>query len=405
MLVSSMANDTPVEHVLRGHKATLKFTANGLHHQPQREFAKEMQTDHLREARRGKHRTAPPQPAERHPQERAAEVRLHAGLLRRGGLRDGRAELPPAQVHGVGQGEAESGGIVNRRHFMGLAAAANAVAQDVAGRIEGPPRFINKKTGAHPFRARPVAQPPAHLRHHPRHGEPGPPPPHAHHAPRDGPAGHARAVQRFGGLQQRLLRQPAVRARARHALATGRYTYITANGERAHDGHETILRPTDVIFQEYLKATGYRTKHAGKGHLGTQKFMDAFDENDNAWDRWAPPIYDDELYLARLRRLGVKQQRYRKEIRGLAAGPQDAAGVAGRLGRAERRPAVSARGAVHALPGGAGDRQAGRRAGGEAGRCICNWTSSTRTSRSAFRRAWRSASAHLRAGHRAAREL
>ena len=106
-------------------------------------------------------------------------------------------------------------------------------------------------------------------------------------------------------------------APARAALATGRYTYITANGERAHDGHETILRPSDVIFQEYLKATGYKTKHAGKGHLGTQKFMDAFDENDNAWDRWAPPIYDDELYLAYLRRLGVKPQRYKKEIRGL----------------------------------------------------------------------------------------
>ncbi len=106
-------------------------------------------------------------------------------------------------------------------------------------------------------------------------------------------------------------------APARAALATGRYSYITANGERAHDGHETILRPTDVIFQEYLKATGYKTKHCGKGHLGTQKFMDAFDENDNAWDRWVPPIYDDELYLAYLRRLGVKNQRYKKEIMGL----------------------------------------------------------------------------------------
>src|SRR6185369_2296334 len=106
-------------------------------------------------------------------------------------------------------------------------------------------------------------------------------------------------------------------APARAALATGRYTYITANGERAHDGHETILRPSDVIFQEYLKATGYKTKHAGKGHLGTQKFMDAFDENDNAWDRWAPPVQDDEAYLTYLRRLGVKRQRYKREIVGL----------------------------------------------------------------------------------------
>ncbi|MBA3716031.1 MAG: sulfatase-like hydrolase/transferase [Pyrinomonadaceae bacterium] len=57
---------------------------------------------------------------------------------------------------------------------------------------------------------------------------------------------------------------------ARAMLATGRYSYITANGERAHDGHETILCQSDVIFQEYLKAIGYRTKHAGKGHLGTR---------------------------------------------------------------------------------------------------------------------------------------
>ncbi len=47
---------------------------------------------------------------------------------------------------------------------MGLAAAANAVAQEVAGRIEGPPRFINKKTGAHPFHARAVANRPHILR-------------------------------------------------------------------------------------------------------------------------------------------------------------------------------------------------------------------------------------------------
>jgi predicted dehydrogenase len=43
ILVSSMANDTPVEHVLRGHKATLKFTRTGFTITPQREFAKDMQ--------------------------------------------------------------------------------------------------------------------------------------------------------------------------------------------------------------------------------------------------------------------------------------------------------------------------------------------------------------------------
>ena len=43
ILVSSMANDTPVEHVLRGHKATLEFTKTGFTITPQREFAKDMQ--------------------------------------------------------------------------------------------------------------------------------------------------------------------------------------------------------------------------------------------------------------------------------------------------------------------------------------------------------------------------
>lgn len=38
-----MANDTPVEHVLRGHKATLEFTRTGFTITPQKEFAKDMQ--------------------------------------------------------------------------------------------------------------------------------------------------------------------------------------------------------------------------------------------------------------------------------------------------------------------------------------------------------------------------
>jgi predicted dehydrogenase len=39
VLISTMANDTPVEHVLRGHKATLTFTRSGFTVKPQREFA------------------------------------------------------------------------------------------------------------------------------------------------------------------------------------------------------------------------------------------------------------------------------------------------------------------------------------------------------------------------------
>jgi predicted dehydrogenase len=42
-LISSMANDTPVQHVIRGHKATLQFTNVGFTITPQRAFAKEVQ--------------------------------------------------------------------------------------------------------------------------------------------------------------------------------------------------------------------------------------------------------------------------------------------------------------------------------------------------------------------------
>jgi predicted dehydrogenase len=43
LLVSSMANDTPIEHVLRGQKATLEFTRTGFVIRPQRLYAKELQ--------------------------------------------------------------------------------------------------------------------------------------------------------------------------------------------------------------------------------------------------------------------------------------------------------------------------------------------------------------------------
>jgi predicted dehydrogenase len=41
LLISSMANDTPVEHTLRGHKATLTFTRTGFTIKPQGLYAKE----------------------------------------------------------------------------------------------------------------------------------------------------------------------------------------------------------------------------------------------------------------------------------------------------------------------------------------------------------------------------
>jgi predicted dehydrogenase len=42
MLISSLANDTPVAHTLRGHKATLEFTPGGFVITPQKLYAKEM---------------------------------------------------------------------------------------------------------------------------------------------------------------------------------------------------------------------------------------------------------------------------------------------------------------------------------------------------------------------------
>lgn len=103
-------------------------------------------------------------------------------------------------------------------------------------------------------------------------------------------------------------------APSRASYLTGRYPYILGNGERAPDGLETELRPNDVIFPEYLKSIGYVTKQCGKCHVGTKKFIDAFGENDNPWNRWSPPVYDDEAYLEYQRRLGVRPQKYSREI-------------------------------------------------------------------------------------------
>ncbi|MBI4877459.1 MAG: sulfatase-like hydrolase/transferase [Acidobacteria bacterium] len=215
---------------------------------------------------------------------------------------------------------------MNRRNFLGLAAAAE------------PLRFLNRKSGVGAFRTRNAGRRP-HVflitadMVSPDHYHPSRALHREMHLP------NIRSILADGVVFNNAFTVAPLCAPARAALATGRYTYITANGERAHDGHETILRPTDVIFQEYLKATGYVTKHAGKGHLGTQKFMDAFDENDNAWDRWAPPIHDDEQYLAYLRRLGVKPQRYRKQIFGLDQDRRtNRVGLGGWIEQADGRP-------------------------------------------------------------------
>ena len=101
---------------------------------------------------------------------------------------------------------------------------------------------------------------------------------------------------------------------SRSSYLTGRYSYVQGNGERALQGLETELRPDDIIFPEYLKAAGYVARQVGKCHVGEAKFIDAFGDNDQAWNRWSPPVFDDDDFLAYQRSLGVKPQKFAKEI-------------------------------------------------------------------------------------------
>jgi arylsulfatase A-like enzyme len=101
---------------------------------------------------------------------------------------------------------------------------------------------------------------------------------------------------------------------SRASYLTGRYSYILGNGEHAPEGLATELRDDDIIFPEYLRAAGYMTRHVGKCHVGAKKFLEAFGENDKPWDRWSPPIFDDDDFLSYQRKLGVKPQKYKREI-------------------------------------------------------------------------------------------
>ncbi len=105
---------------------------------------------------------------------------------------------------------------------------------------------------------------------------------------------------------------------SRASYLTGRYTYITGNSERSHDGHLTELRNNDIIWPEYLKAAGYYTRHSGKSHIGTEIFTRVFSENDAPWHRWSPPWYDDEAYLQFLRQKGLRTFSFKREIKGLS---------------------------------------------------------------------------------------
>ena len=99
---------------------------------------------------------------------------------------------------------------------------------------------------------------------------------------------------------------------------------IMVNEERAHDGMAYELRRDDILFPEYLKHGGYATRHVGKCHVGTAKFLDAFGENDHPWNYWAPPLHDDDEYDQYLQDLGVKGWRFSRTIRALRGDDPDA---------------------------------------------------------------------------------
>lgn len=109
---------------------------------------------------------------------------------------------------------------------------------------------------------------------------------------------------------------------ARAAMFTGMHPPYLTNGERALCGSQVDLQVDDVIFQDYLKAEGYILKHAGKCHVGVDKFIRTFGENVHAWDRWGPPVVDDDRYLDYLDHLNVQPPRYRRELVGLRTDKQ-----------------------------------------------------------------------------------
>ncbi len=203
---------------------------------------------------------------------------------------------------------------MKRRDFIGtasLGAAAPAVAAQNR-RAEGI-RYVDRKEGRHGFHARETKRPHIFLicldmvspDHYiasrgllPRMEMPA-----------------MRALMADGTNFSNAFCTISICAPSRASLYTGRQPYVLANPRGGQLGMETSLRPNDVIFPEYLRASGYRVRHVGKNHTGAQKFMDAFGELDSQWERAMPAMDQDELYVSYLRGLGVKLPRYAREIR------------------------------------------------------------------------------------------
>jgi arylsulfatase A-like enzyme len=206
---------------------------------------------------------------------------------------------------------------MNRRHFLGLAGSAallpSANATQSASSSHPSSEFIQRRTGVGPFLRKREGKTP-HLfmisadmvspdLYHPDR-------PLSKHLRL--PA--IRSLMQDGTFFSNAMCTVPLCSPSRASYLTGRYSYIQGNGERAPEGLETQLRPDDTIYPEYLRAAGYIARQDGKAHVGTKKFMDAFSENDQPWDRWSPPVFDDDGFLAYQHSLGVKGQKYSREI-------------------------------------------------------------------------------------------
>ena len=210
---------------------------------------------------------------------------------------------------------------MNRRELLGLATAAAAAAAAPKGTqakpADGPAqsdvRFIDSRTGKGPYRKNPHAGAP-HVflitadMVSPDFYHPSRPISKQLHLPA------IRSLMEDGVFFSNAFCTVPLCAPSRASYLTGRYSSIMGNGERAPDGLNSELRPNDIIWPEYLQANGYVTRHSGKSHVGTQKFIETFGENDHPWNRWSPPIYLDDGYLDYQRRMGVKPQKYSREI-------------------------------------------------------------------------------------------
>jgi arylsulfatase A-like enzyme len=206
---------------------------------------------------------------------------------------------------------------MNRRNFFTLTAGTvlggGLLSAEQTAKPANPLKFTQQRTGVGPFHRSGIDKPPHILLisadmvspdlYHPSR-------PLSQHVQ----IPNIRSLMQDGTFFSNAFCTVPLCAPSRASYLTGRYSYIQGNGERAPEGLETQLRPDDIVFPEYLKASGYVTRQIGKGHVGTKKFLDAFGENDQPWDRWSPPVFDDDDFLAYQRGLGVKPQKYSREI-------------------------------------------------------------------------------------------